>query len=93
MKQIEKFIASIFFAISLNAGACGAGEENHEQSEMNVIGAEQMPDEFNADIDEGCECGKFADEDMDGLCDLAVSGECRKARTGRCPCGGDCVGC
>lgn len=43
---------------------------------------------------EGCGCGAFVDDDEDGICDLAASGECRRARTGRCPCGSSCVdGC
>jgi len=43
--------------------------------------------------EEECSCGNFVDDDGDGLCDLGASGECRRARTGRCPCGSCAGGC
>ena len=99
MKDIKKASAALFFTIFLGVGAC---ETDHATSTVSAgrdaVGAvtsqeTEIVTEGGLNEADSCECGKFMDEDMDGVCDLAMSGECRKARTGRCPCGNECTGC
>ena len=99
MKKILLTIAAL--ALSLLVAAChgsadfGLDEQNQPSHEAEEVAgwADPEPLDHHAlpELDH-CGCGDLIDEDQNGVCDLAESGQCRRGTMDRCPCGMGCPG-
>lgn len=94
MSKTQQVLATLSFLITLGSGACGQADRSAPQRPPATPAArEQLGPVARADEQGGGCCGHYVDDDGDGSCDLAASGECRKGRDGRCACAGGCAGC